>query len=80
MKVIDRNEESLLKETVGLLVGCWREGKAKKERLVAKLVHANVVKEKLALSIMRNKAYHIKDLIKIEKCTRLYEIIQNKVK
>jgi hypothetical protein len=80
MKVVQDNEESLLKETVKVMVDCWREGKIKKERLVTKLVHSIFVKEKLALSIMKNKSHHIKDLIKIEKCSKICEIIQNKIK
>lgn len=70
------SNESLLKETLGGMIDCWREGKVKKDRLVTKLVHSNLVKEKLTLSILRNKSLHIKDLLRVEKCARICEILQ----
>lgn len=71
IKVVSVNNDNLLKETLEVMIGCWREGKVKKDRLVTKLVHSNFVKEKLAFSIIRNKSLHIKDLLRVEKCARI---------
>jgi len=56
------------------------EGIHKKEQLVVKLVHANFVKEKLTMSMIRNKAQHMTDMLRIERCTRIHELLQNTIK
>ena len=65
MKVINGNEEALLKETLKVMIDQWRLGKSKKDKLVIKLVHSNFVKEKLVFSMMRSKNKHQTELLKI---------------
>ena len=51
-----------------------------KDKLVSKFVCANVVKEKLGLLIFKNKAFEMTELLKREKSTKIFDILQNKVK
>jgi hypothetical protein len=70
----------LKQQTFDIFNSNLKLGKQMKDKLVSKLVCANVVKEKLGLLIFKNKAFEMTELLKREKSTKIFDILQNKVK
>lgn len=75
IKLIESNEQYLKRDIFDVFSHYLKEGKAKKEKLVSQLVHANVIKEKMALLIFRNKSLELTELLKRKKSIKIFDIL-----